>query len=47
MEINPDALQVAQAMDEERENGSIRSPLHGIPIMVKDVSDLSCLMPRY
>lgn len=36
LEINPDALFLAEAMDEERKQGVIRGPLHGIPIMVKD-----------
>ncbi|MCF6360529.1 MAG: amidase [Cyclobacteriaceae bacterium] len=36
IEINPDALSIADASDKEREAGTIRGPLHGIPIMVKD-----------
>ena len=36
LEINPDALQIAQAMDFERKHKGIRSALHGIPILVKD-----------
>lgn len=35
-EINPDALSIAQTMDEERANGTIRSPLHGIPLLIKN-----------
>ncbi|KAL4899237.1 amidase signature domain-containing protein [Aspergillus multicolor] len=37
-EINPDALAIAASMDEERTagNGTIRSPIHGIPFLVKD-----------
>lgn len=35
-EINPDALAIAATLDEERRNGFIRGPLHGIPILLKD-----------
>lgn len=36
LEINPDALYIAEAMDRERAKGKLRSPLHGIPILIKD-----------
>ncbi len=36
LEINPDAIYIAQAMDRERAKGLERSPLHGIPILIKD-----------
>jgi amidase len=36
IEINPDALEIAQRMDDERRAGQIRGPLHGVPILVKD-----------
>jgi amidase len=36
IETNPDAFCIAQQLDEERRNGHIRGPLHGIPILVKD-----------
>jgi amidase len=36
IEINKDALAIADAMDKERANGKIRGPLHGIPILIKD-----------
>jgi len=36
IEINPDALALADAMDKERATSRIRGPLHGIPILVKD-----------
>ncbi|MGY0694338.1 amidase family protein [Virgibacillus sp. FSP13] len=36
LEINPDALHIAEALDTEREKGNIRGPLHGIPILLKD-----------
>jgi len=36
LEINPDALALADALDEERDLTGPRSPLHGIPILLKD-----------
>ncbi|MFX1569848.1 MAG: amidase [Promethearchaeota archaeon] len=36
IELNPDALQIAEKLDEEIKNNYIRGPLHGIPILVKD-----------
>jgi amidase len=39
IEVNPDALQIADAMDQERKAGKLRGPLHGIPVMVKDNID--------
>lgn len=36
LEINPDALFIAEAMDRERTTRGKRSILHGIPIFVKD-----------
>jgi amidase len=36
IELNPDALQIARDLDKEREQGKIRGPLHGIPVLVKD-----------
>ena len=36
IELNPDALAIATKMDEERKQGKIRGPLHGIPILIKD-----------
>jgi amidase len=36
IELNPDALSIADAMDAERKSGKIRGPLHGIPILIKD-----------
>lgn len=37
--LNPTALDEARALDAERKAKGPRSPLHGIPIMVKDVFD--------
>lgn len=39
MEINPDALEIARKLDEERKAGHLRGPLHGIPVMIKDNID--------
>src|SRR5205807_8037356 len=39
LEVNPDALQIADALDRERSEGHVRGPLHGIPIMLKDNID--------
>ncbi|MEO6960568.1 MAG: amidase family protein, partial [Puia sp.] len=36
IEINPDAISIAEGLDRERKQGKIRGPLHGIPILVKD-----------
>jgi amidase len=36
-EINPDVIQIAEKLDTEHKNGRIRGPLHGVPILVKDV----------
>ncbi len=39
IEINPDAIAIADAMDVERKNGKLRGPLHGIPVLIKDNID--------
>lgn len=36
IEINPDALIIAEGLDKERRQKRIRGPLHGIPVLVKD-----------
>ncbi|KAF8753007.1 Amidase signature enzyme [Rhizoctonia solani] len=36
IEINPKAIQQAASLDNERKKGRKRSPLHGIPILLKD-----------
>jgi len=41
LEVNPDALALAEAMDKERAAGKVRGPLHGIPVLVKDNIDTS------
>lgn len=35
IEINPDALQLADELDRERAAGNLRGPLHGIPVVLK------------
>src|SRR5258708_22894526 len=39
IEVNPDALMIAAALDKERKAGKLRGPLHGIPVLVKDNID--------
>jgi amidase len=39
IELNPDALAIADAMDDERKTGKVRGPLHGIPVLIKDNID--------
>jgi amidase len=39
IEINPDAMSIAKAMDDERKAGKTRGPLHGIPVLIKDNID--------
>jgi Asp-tRNA(Asn)/Glu-tRNA(Gln) amidotransferase A subunit family amidase len=35
--LNPEAMEIARALDEERAVSGPRSPLHGIPVVFKDV----------
>jgi len=39
IELNPDALEIARQLDEERKAGKVRGPLHGIPVLIKDNID--------
>jgi amidase len=39
IEVNPDALEIADALDRERRDGAVRGPLHGIPVVIKDNID--------
>ncbi|MFC1997804.1 amidase family protein [Chloroflexota bacterium] len=36
LELNPEVLQIAQALDDERVAGKVRGPMHGIPVLLKD-----------
>ncbi|BCR99408.1 uncharacterized protein AKAW2_41091S [Aspergillus luchuensis] len=37
LELNPDALSIAKQLDHERNQGHIRGPLHGLPVLLKDI----------
>lgn len=39
IEVNPDAIAIAEQMDKERKNGKVRSQMHGIPVVIKDNID--------
>jgi amidase len=36
IETNPDCLTIAEELDREREEGRVRGPLHGVPVLLKD-----------
>ena len=39
IEVNPDALSIADTLDRERKSGRLRGPMHGIPVLLKDNID--------
>jgi amidase len=39
IEVNPEALEIAEALDRERKDKGARGPLHGIPLLIKDNID--------
>jgi len=39
IEVNPDAMAIAEVLDRERKEKGMRGPLHGIPILIKDNID--------
>src|SRR5271167_1666375 len=39
IEVNPDALAIADALDQERKEQHARGPMHGIPVLIKDNID--------
>ncbi len=43
--VNPDALQIADSLDEELAAGNSRGPMHGIPVILKDNIDTHDKMP--
>jgi len=45
IEINPDALQIAEELDRELAAGKSRGPLHGVPVILKDNIDTHDKMP--
>src|ERR1700688_3337005 len=39
IELNPDAIRIAEEMDDLRMHGKVLGPLHGIPVLIKDNID--------
>jgi amidase len=39
IQINPDAILIAEKLDKEMKEGKLRGPLHGIPVILKDNID--------
>ena len=39
IEVNPDALKIADELDQERKQKGARGPMHGIPVLIKDNID--------
>jgi len=39
IELNPEALRIAEELDRERKRRGPRGPLHGVPILIKDNID--------
>jgi amidase len=39
LEVNPEALAIADTLDKEHEGGFAHGPLHGIPVLIKDNID--------
>jgi amidase len=39
IELNPDALSIADKLDNERKENQVRGPMHGIPVIIKDNID--------
>jgi amidase len=39
IQLNPDALSISEALDQERKAKGARGPLHGIPVLIKDNID--------
>jgi amidase len=39
IEVNPEAVNIAKALDKERKEKRLRGPLHGIPVLIKDNID--------
>lgn len=43
--VNPDAIEIARQLDTEMQNGNVRGPMHGIPVVLKDNIDTRDKMP--
>src|SRR5689334_9288562 len=39
IQMNPEAMQIAESLDRERKQKRVRGPLHGIPVLIKDNID--------
>ncbi len=39
IELNPEALRIAETLDQERKSKKLRGPLHGVPVLIKDNID--------
>jgi len=39
IQVNPDAIKIAKALDQEMKSGKVRGPMHGIPVVLKDNID--------
>lgn len=39
LQINPDAIKIARELDKELQEGKVRGPMHGIPVLLKDNID--------
>lgn len=39
IQVNPDALKIAEELDKEMAEGKIRGPMHGVPVILKDNID--------
>ncbi len=37
IELNPEAMDIAAQLDREAQQGRVRGPLHGVPVLVKDI----------
>ncbi|MFN1834300.1 amidase [Balneola sp. MJW-20] len=44
--VNPDAMEIAAELDRELSEGSIRGPMHGVPVVLKDNIDTNDGMPN-
>ena len=46
IQINPDAIRIAEELDKELAGGKLRGPLHGVPVILKDNIDTHDKMPN-